>query len=255
MKLTTLSIAAVLSLAATGVMAQAKAPEPDYTLGFNAALNTDYRYRGLTQSRFKPALSGGVDFAHKNGLYLGAWASTVQWIKDAGGGTDVEFDVYGGYKGSITKDLGFDVGLIAYQYPGHNLLVSPNTTEVYGGLTYGPVTAKYSVSTTRLFGFSGSKGSAYLDLSANFDLGNGYSVVPHIGYQKVGSAPGVDNSNFSYADYSVALNKDFGNGLVGTASLVAADVKKVAGVPAYVYAPSNKNLGRTGLVLGLKYNF
>ena len=30
---------------------QAKAPEPDYTLSFNASVVSDYRYRGISQSR------------------------------------------------------------------------------------------------------------------------------------------------------------------------------------------------------------
>ena len=38
---------------------------------------------------------------------------------------------------------------------------------------------------TNLFGFADSKNSYYLDASATFDLGSGYSLVPHIGYQKV----------------------------------------------------------------------
>ena len=61
---------------------------------------TDYRYRGISQSRLKPALQGGVDFAHKSGFYLGTWASTIKWIKDAGGDAPVELDLYGGYKGT-----------------------------------------------------------------------------------------------------------------------------------------------------------
>ena len=38
------------------LLAQTKAPEPDYTLSFNAGAVTDYRYRGISQTRLKPAL-------------------------------------------------------------------------------------------------------------------------------------------------------------------------------------------------------
>lgn len=257
MKLTTIaSSVALLAIASTSAFAQAKAAEPDYTLAFNVGAVTDYRYRGISQTRFRPALQGGADFAHKSGFYLGAWASNIKWIKDAGGDANVEIDLYGGYKGSITKDLGFDVGLLRYQYPSHDLAVSPNTTELYGALTYGIVTAKYSHSVTNLFGFDGSKGSGYLDLAANFDLGNGWSVVPHIGHQRVASdrKRGLDNSDFTYTDVSLAVNKDFGNGLIASGSLIATDTDKIGGLPAY-RSPKNKNLGKTTLVLGIKYNF
>lgn len=234
-------------LVGTATIAQTKAPEPDYTLSYNVGVVTDYRYRGLSQSHLKPALQGGADFAHKSGVYLGAWASTIHWIKDAGGSGNVELDLYGGYKGTV-GDLGYDVGVLAYQYPSNKLAVNANTTELYGALTFGLVTAKYSHSVTNLFGFANSKNSSYLEAAASFDLGNGYSVTPHIGYQKVN---GAGNGVFSYSDLSVAMAKDFGNGLVASATLVATDADKTL----YITPGDAKFTGKTGLVLGLKYNF
>lgn len=244
--LTQSAITLACLLVGAAASAQTKAPEPDYTLSYNVGVTTDYRYRGISQSRLKPALQGGVDFAHKNGVYVGAWASTIHWIKDAGGDGNVELDLYGGYKGSA-GDLSYDVGVLAYQYPSNKLPVSANTTEVYGALTYGPVTAKYSHSVSNLFGFADSKNSGYLDVSATFDLGGGYSVAPHIGHQKVS---GSGNGVFSYTDYSVAVTKDFGNGLAASATVVATDADK-----ALYVTPAGKFTGRTGLVLGLKYSF
>ena len=234
-------------LGSTAVMAQTAAPAPDYTLSYNAGVTSDYRFRGLSQSHLKPALQGGADFAHKSGVYLGAWASTIHWVKDAGGSGNVEYDLYGGYKGAV-GDLGYDVGLLSYLYPSNKLAVSANTTELYGAFTFGVVTAKYSHSVTNLFGFANSKNSSYLEAAASFDLGNGYSVTPHIGYQKVN---GAGNGVFSYSDLSVAAAKDFGNGLVASATLVATDADKTL----YITPGDAKFTGKTGLVLGLKYNF
>jgi uncharacterized protein (TIGR02001 family) len=247
MKLSHLSTAALLTIATASAFAQAKPPAPDYTLSFNAGVTTDYRYRGISQSRLQPAVQGGLDFAHKSGFYAGAWGSTIKWIKDGGGKADIELDIYGGYKGSFNDSLSYDVGVLGYIYPGHKLAISPNTTEIYGALTMGPVTGKYSHSVTNLFGFPDSKSSGYLDLSATFDMGSGWSVVPHLGHQSVS---GSGNGVFSYTDYSLAVNKDFGNGLVASASIIGTDAKKTA----YV-TPKGKFTGRTGLVLGVKYNF
>jgi nitrogen regulatory protein P-II 2 len=41
---------------------------------------------------------------------VGAWASTIKWIKEFGGDSNVEIDLYGGYKGEMAKDVAFDVG-------------------------------------------------------------------------------------------------------------------------------------------------
>jgi uncharacterized protein (TIGR02001 family) len=224
--------------------AQTKAPEPDYTLSYNVGVVTDYRYRGISQSRLKPALQGGVDFAHKSGFYLGTWASTIKWIKDAGGDAPVELDIYGGYKGTV-GDFGYDVGVLTYQYPGHDLGTSPVTTEIYGAGTFGPATLKYSHAVTNLFGFTDSKNSYYLDASATFDMGNGWSIVPHVGYQKV-----KNFSAASYTDYSLTVGKDFGNGFSATAAVVGTDADD-----SVYFTPAGKFTGKTGLVLGAKYSF
>ncbi|MBS7806154.1 TorF family putative porin [Variovorax sp. PCZ-1] len=257
MKLSHISIATLLSVAAVGAFAQAKAPEPDYTLSFNAGAVTDYRFRGISQTSKKPAIQGGLDFAHKSGFYAGVWGSNVKWIKDFNGATkgSLEIDLYGGYKGEIAKDLGFDVGLIAYQYPGNNsgaagtpgagAVTNANTTEFYGALTYKMVTAKYSRSTGTFLGFLNSSGSDYFDLSAAFDLGNGFTLTPHVGVQKV-----KNNSNFDYTDYSLTVAKDMGNGFSLTAAAIGTNAKK-----AFYTDANGKFIGNGTLVVGAKYSF
>jgi uncharacterized protein (TIGR02001 family) len=239
------ALAALALLSSGGALAQARtaAPEPEYTYSFNVGAVTDYRYRGISQSRLRPALQGGADFSHASGFYVGTWASSIRWIDDAGGNANVEVDIYGGYKTSFNA-VGIDVGVLRYLYPNSQLPVSPNTTELYVAGTWGPATLKYSHATTNLFGFADSKNSGYLDLSATFDTGFwGLTVTPHVGHQRV-----RNNSAFSYTDWSIGLGKDFGNGL--TASLAYVDTD----TDLYV-APNGRNLGRSGLVLGVKYGF
>ena len=243
-KKTPMLVLAALALSGTAFAQSTAAVAPDYTLSFNVGAVTDYRYRGISQSRLKPALQGGADFAHKSGAYVGLWASSIKWIKDAGGDAPVELDLYGGYKGTAGA-VGYDVGILRYQYPSHDLPTSPNTTELYVAGTWGPATLKYSHSVTNLFGFADSKNSYYVDLSAPFDLGSGWSVTPHIGYQKV-----KNNGDFSYTDYAVTVGKDFGNGLSASAMVVGTDSDD-----ALYVSPSGKHLGKTGLVLGVKYAF
>ena len=245
-----------LSLAIALVVAAAALPTVSIAedgLAYNVAAVSDYRYRGISQSRLKPALQAGVDFT-KGPFYLGAWASTIKWVKDAKGDASAEIDLYGGYKGAISKDLAFDVGALHYGYPravttawSATPYANPNTTELYAALSYGPVTAKYSHGLSKLFGNLNSKNSHYLDLSATFDLA-GYSVVPHVGYQQV-----KNTANASYIDYALTVSKDF-NGLVPSLAVVGTDADKRFYVPG-VNANSSKFLGKTAVVVGLKYNF
>jgi uncharacterized protein (TIGR02001 family) len=232
---------ALIAAAAAAVLGSA-VPAVSYAdVAFNVGAVTDYRYRGISQTRVKPALQGGIDYSN-GGFYLGTWASTIKWVKDGGGDSDVEIDLYGGYKGSLTKEVGYDVGVLTYIYPDNGFSPSADTTEIYGALTFGPATLKYSHAVTNLFGFPDSKNSYYLDLSASFELGGGWMLSPHVGYQKVKNVSGA-----SYTDYSLAVSKDF-NGLVPSLAIVGTDNDNYRG-------PNNKNLGKAGVVLGVKYNF
>ncbi len=241
-------------LASAAAMAQTKAPEPDYTLSYNVGAVSDYRFRGIAQTSTNPALQGGVDFAHKSGLYLGVWGSNIKWIKDYVGATDgsLEVDLYGGYKGEISKDFTFDVGLISYQYPGNTAgnvagFVNANTTEIYGALTYSIVTAKYSRSVSNFIANSSSAGSQYFEVAANFDLGNGFTLTPHLGRQTI---PNVANNAGDYTDYSLTLAKDFGNGLTASVAAIGTNAEK----PFYTDL-NGKFLGDSALQIGVKYSF
>ncbi len=108
-----------LALGSVSGLAQAQAAAPASSLSFNVGATTDYRYRGLSQSRLQPALQGGVDYADKSGFYIGAWGSTIKWIKDSSGESNVEIDLYGGYKGAV-GDVAYDVGFLRYEYPATN---------------------------------------------------------------------------------------------------------------------------------------
>jgi uncharacterized protein (TIGR02001 family) len=231
-------------MAAVVLPAAADEPAPD-PLSFNIGAVSEYRYRGISQTRLKPALQGGIDYADPSGFYVGTWASTIKWIKDAGGDAQVEIDLYGGYKTEISKGLTLDVGLLQYYYPSNKLNPSANTLEVYGALSFGPVTAKYSQSTTNLFGFADSKNSGYFDVTANFDLGDGMTLTPHVGHQTV-----KRNSAASYTDYSLTLAKDF-SGLVVSGAVIGTDASKTA----YASPVNGKFMGKTMLVVGLKKTF
>ncbi len=56
--------------AAAAAAIAAPAPTPEFTFTGNAGLFSDYRYRGYSQTDYKPAFQGGFDFAHKSGFYL-----------------------------------------------------------------------------------------------------------------------------------------------------------------------------------------
>lgn len=265
----------VLSAVALASAAFAQTSYADAGVSYNVGAMSEYRYRGLGQTRGKPALQGGVDYDSGKGFYLGAWASNIKWIKDygdAGAATNdvkgsLELDLYGGYKFEAAG-AAYDVGVLRYQYVGNTLektgtgttWKNADTTELYAAVTVGVVTAKYSYALTNLFGQynftanKGTKGSGYLDLSATFDLGNGWSFVPHMGHQKVS---GLEADVLaSYTDTALTLNKDLGGGLSASVSAIHTNADRTY----WTYAPANDASstyyqGKGQVVAGLKYTF
>ena len=72
-------VAGLWSLGTGLAGAQEQEQKPEHELSFNAALTSDYRYRGLSQSRLDPAVQGGADYVHNpTGLYVGTWLSSIK---------------------------------------------------------------------------------------------------------------------------------------------------------------------------------
>ena len=243
---TKLSLTAALTLVLSTIgapMAQAQEPAAEHAVTFNAAITSDYRYRGLSQTKLKPALQGGADYTHSpTGLYAGVWASTIKWTDDLGADGDLEVDLYGGKRGDL-GGVTYDVGGLYYAYPSYDLEPDANTFEVYGQLGYGPAYIKYSHATTNLFGTADTKGSGYVDLGANIELATGLVLNLHAGRQII-----KNYDDLSYNDYKIGITKD-----LGFASLALAVIR--ADTDLFVSPSSGKNLGRTGAVVTLSKTF
>ncbi|AMP06029.1 hypothetical protein GN109_12885 [Collimonas pratensis] len=240
-----MTVIGVTAFTANCSQAEEAAAVPDNALTFNASLVSDYRFRGISQTRLEPALQGGADYSNNpTGIYVGTWLSTLKWIKDSGGSGNIEWDIYAGKKGNFTQDLSYDFGVLTYVYPSNDLHPNADTTELYGQLGYGPAYIKYSQSVTNLFGFANSKNSGYLDIGANIDVTNGYTVNLHAGHQTV-----KNNSASSYNDWKVGLTKDFGF-LSGSVALIGTDTKSYVGP-----SPDRKDLGKTALVISATKTF
>ena len=97
-----------------------------------AALTSDYRFRGVTQTFNDPAVQAGFVLSHESGAYAGVWGSNV----DFGGTAHIELDPYIGYATTLDSFANkpvLDVGLWYYAYPSESDL---NWLELYGKLTF-----------------------------------------------------------------------------------------------------------------------
>lgn len=265
----TLAGALALVLTLTGASAAAQGFATTATLGrANYTLTTnpqdwppEDRNRAANWTRLGANLPTGLDVNLKNGLYLGAWGAGIRPYAlnradeadraAANSGID---SVYAGYRSEISRKLWLDVGVQRFGALGNRMVSAPvlanlgqteSQSEVYGAVTWGLFTAKYARSTTQLLGTVTPVASQYLDLSANFNLGNGYSLSPRLGRQDIPTP-----TPFGFTDYSLTLGKSFANGLAVSVTALGTN----AGQSLFL-VPGNDFTSRIGLAAGLKYAF
>jgi uncharacterized protein (TIGR02001 family) len=193
-----------LLLAATPASAADSAPA-GATVTTNVTLVSQYISRGFRQGWGQPALQGGADYVHPSGMSAGVWMSTVsnRFVEDA----SLEVDLYGGYTGSA-GDIGYSALLYYYVYPGARInatATSYNYGELSLGMTYKIAYAKYNYTWSRdFFGITNARGTGYLDLGANLDLGSGTTLNLHVGQGRVA---GIGNAVWNWRDYKIGLTR------------------------------------------------
>lgn len=256
---------ASLALAAFGAQAQtatpaapaapaAEAPKSDWSISGNAGLFSDYRFRGISQTNKKPAFQGGFDIAHASGFYVGNWNSNVDSVYY--NGANLEMDFYGGFKYAVGP-VTLDGGIYYYYYPGSgaNGTFKIDNTELYIGAAYQTYSVKYSYAVSDFFGIDDSKGAWYLEANGTYDLGNGFGLVGHLGYQalkknarvtEIGQTGLVDN----ITDWKLGATYDL-SGWVFTAAYVGTNRDLTGGTAA----ASNKNISNGTVVVSVAKTF
>ncbi|HZV37521.1 MAG TPA: TorF family putative porin [Pseudoxanthomonas sp.] len=130
----------------------------------NAALTSDYVWRGSTQTHGDPAVQAGFKVASDAGFYASVWGSNVEFAPETHASSELDFVV--GWGKSLGDDWAADVNVLHYRYP--STTVDLNWTELNGTLTYKGnywLSAGYS---NEALGYGAS--GTYTQLGAKFPL-------------------------------------------------------------------------------------
>lgn len=173
--------AAPLTLALlVGFSGVACAQEEESPFTWNAAVTSDYVFRGVSQTDEGPALQIGADYAFGPGFYVGVWGSNVDFGDD---GTDAEIDTYIGWNSDLTESLNLDVAFNRYNYIGtrsefgdydYNELISTLATGPFS-FTLGYTNDVYA-SDTDSFYYAAALGLTPGDGDWGVDFGAGYTT-------------------------------------------------------------------------------
>lgn len=187
--------AAVSSLALAGAAQAQEASAVSFA--FNVGANTDYVFRGISQTDNDPSVFGGVDASFGIG-YAGTWVSNV----DFGNGTDFEFDLYAGVK-PVVGAVTFDLAVIYYGYTGQPKGSNEDYWEgkIAASVPAGPATLGAALYySPEFFGKTGD--ATYIEVNAASPIGETkFSVSGALGHQYVDIGPGYTtwNAGVSYA--------------------------------------------------------
>lgn len=182
--------------------APAPAAEAAPALTWNLSLTSDYVFRGISQTHFKPALQGGLDYGFgDSGFYVGAWASNVDF--DDSDGPNIELDTYVGWSKDVAHGFNLDLHAVRYNYLGEN--------NAYGSIDYNEYFAKgtwngivtFTVAYANDYANSGYS-SLYYNLGGTWGVGNGFNLNAAVGHTD------FSDSNGSYNDWNVGVSRQFG---------------------------------------------
>lgn len=206
----------------TPALAQQADDNSDITVSGSAALVSDYRFRGVSQSGEDAAIQGGFTVSHDSGLYVGTWGSSINFS----GGTEVDF--FGGYAAEVASGMTLDVGATYYWYPsgtGATDIIEPYIT-VSGDL--GPVSTRIGLAYAPDQKSLGDASAVYL----YSDMGMAIPKTPlslkgHVGYAKSDSFLGGPDGDA--IDYSIGLAGSY-KALTLSVSYVNTDYRTAGGV-------------------------
>ena len=201
-------VASAVLLTTTLVSTASQAAEKkDYELFANIGLASNYIWRGVTQTSDQAAISGGIDYQRKNGIYAGTWVSNV----DFGGpqGRGYEQDWYVGY-GFKTDQVIWDVGYKLYTYPS---LDDQNFGELYANINWQFLTGGLAYTTNADDGATSTadSGDLYFYITGDWTM-KGLGLGGTLGHYSR-DRTGVENYNhiqlyLSKDDFKFALDKN-----------------------------------------------
>lgn len=138
--------------------------------GGSLALTSDYRIRGISQTRGKPAAQGGLHARWGERWFAGVWASTID--RNRGPSATSEIDAYLGMAFQLAPDWDAKLSFTHYWYPNDPARTRYDYDEISASIAYrAQLVATVSWSpNTAYFGYNDYRWAAQRAPSASYEL-------------------------------------------------------------------------------------
>jgi uncharacterized protein (TIGR02001 family) len=214
--------------------AAAAAPAPTWALTGAIAGQSDYRFRGISQSNRDLVPQGTLNLTGPDGFYVGTWASKINWqLNGINDNPGVEWDIYGGKHWDLGDSFDFNTEAYGYVYPDAQVFGGPAASYFEGiftlSKTFGPVATDVVYAISPQFSLGGGTGN-YVEGQATLTLTDWLTASANVGHQWVQYAP----TDYTHADI----------GLTATWKSLSFDAR---------YTGTDLNKANCGFYMGTKH--
>ncbi|MEJ0041663.1 MAG: TorF family putative porin [Rhizomicrobium sp.] len=252
-----LSMKLLLGAASLAGFAASTAPafaDDDWgTLSAYVDVQSDYRFRGISQNNNQFAPQASVNWSGPDGFYAGVWTSKIDWLglPIIGGNPSYELDIYGG-KHFDLDGTDLNVEAYYYAYPDANkLFLGPKKASFFEGIfqlshSFGSLSLTATGAVSPEFSLGGGTGG-YIEGTASYPLTDWLSISGNVGHQWVDAAP------TDYTHFDIGLTATYRHWAVDVRAN-GTDLDKV-GCSFYMFSGAVSNtICTTGVVATLTYN-
>ena len=185
------SVAGLAAVAAPSFAQDAAAPASPWAVTAAVDVQSDYKFRGISQNKRDPSPQGTLNVTGPDGFYVGTWASTIDWqLAGINNNPGVEWDIYGG-KHTDLWGVDWNIEPYYYAYPDANTVGGPVASyfELIDQFTktFGPVTLQGTWAWSPTFSLGGGTGN-YLAGMASYTINDWLSISGNVGHQWVQNA-------------------------------------------------------------------
>lgn len=208
---------------------RAAEPTPPLTITGSVTIASQYRFRGVSLSDEEVTLQGTINVNHESGFYAGVYGYSLDGFGELGG-SNLELDLYAGYRREVANGVTLDAGLLYYAYPGSSggdFEFFEPYANVSGAI--GPVTAKVGIAYAWEQDALGGSDNLYVFNDNSLAIPNTpIALTSHIGHSSGGSVLALGSN---YLDWSLGATATYRNLTLGVA-YVDTDAKEAQAIAA-----------------------
>jgi uncharacterized protein (TIGR02001 family) len=222
------------------------------------AVQSDYRFRGISQNDNDFAPQGSVNWSGPMGFYVGSWASKINFREKELGllpdSTKAEWDIYGGKHFDLGDGTDLNVEAYYYAYPDHNDRLAGFKDSYYETIvqlshSFDKLSLTGSVAWSPDF-FAETGNGVWVSGLASYRINDWLSVSGQVGHQWAEDLNGLPG--YPYTHWDLGVTASWNNWAL---DLRYVDTSITKNECVGLNGPGNGHWCRATVVATLTYNF